>query len=238
MLTAQSKELLRNLRAGKLDASVAAFLEQLAADDFIADLRRYYPVLFQERNIGLKHEIGLARSRFEVVNGSIRNDDVPVLLKCLLISSYGDSLSGLEALSSIRIVPPGSPGADLTLASSRGFKLDKTTDGWLYRQTERSCSRFSKSFLTGRVSRSMSFDQFGPPNDLLTRPSRRRVFQAGSGAARVVGSVAAGGGCCGWSGAGPAAGEALHPRLFAGRTAASRHVGSQARGAGGNSRAF
>ena len=77
MLTAQSKELLRNLRAGKLDASVAAFLEQLAADDFIADLRRYYPVLFQERNIGRKHEIGLARyvGLKSVRRGSIRNDE-------------------------------------------------------------------------------------------------------------------------------------------------------------------
>ncbi len=162
MLTAQSKELLRNLRAGKLDASVAAFLEQLAADDFIADLRRYYPVLFQERNIGRKHEIGLARYvGLKSVRRTARSEtmNVPALLKCLLISSYGDSLSGLEALSSIRIVPPGSPGADLTLASSRGFKLDKTTDGWLYRQTERSCSRFSKSFLT---ERGFKFDVLRP----------------------------------------------------------------------------
>src|SRR5580698_6737932 len=98
MLTTQSKELLRNLRAGKLDASVPAFLEQLAADDFIADLRRYYPVLFQERQLGRKHEIGLARY---VGLKSVRRAalaetmNVPVLLKCLLINSYGDTLSGL-----------------------------------------------------------------------------------------------------------------------------------------------
>jgi hypothetical protein len=152
MLTAQSKELLRNLRAGKRDASAAAFLEQLSADDFIADLRRYYPVLFQERQIGRKHEIGLARYVGKTVRRNSRSElaDVPVLLKCLLIASYGDSLSGLEALSWIRMIPPESPGANFILASSRGFKLDKTTDGWLYRQTERSRSKFTESFLAER----------------------------------------------------------------------------------------
>jgi hypothetical protein len=162
MLTAQSKELLRNLRAGKLDASVPAFLEQLAADDFIADLRRYYPILFQERRLGRKHEIGLARYvGLKTVRRRAQSEtvNVPVLLKCLLINRYGDSLSGLEALSSIRIVPPESPAADLTLTTSRGFKLDKTADGWLYRQTERSCSKFSKSFLT---ERGFKFDVLRP----------------------------------------------------------------------------
>jgi hypothetical protein len=162
MLTTQSKELLRNLRAGKLDASVPAFLEQLAADDFIADLRRYYPVLFQERQLGRKHEIGLARYvGLKSVRRAARAEtmNVPVLLKCLLINSYGDTLSGLEAVSSIRIVPPESSGADLTLATSRGFKLDKTIDGWLYRQTERSRSKFSKSFL---AERGFKFDVLRP----------------------------------------------------------------------------
>ncbi len=91
--------------------------------------------------------------------GRAETRNVPVLLKCLLINSYGDSLSSLETLSSIRIVPPRSAGADLTLASSRGFKLDKTADGWLYRQTERSCSKFSKSFLT---ERGFKFDVLRP----------------------------------------------------------------------------
>ena len=140
MLTAQSKELLRNLRAGKLDASVAAFLEQLAADDFIADLRRYYPVLFQERHLGRKHEIGLARYvglKSVRRTGRAETRNVPVLLKCLLINSYGDSLSGLETLSSIRIVPPRSAGADLTLA--RAAVLSSTrppTDGCIARLSE------------------------------------------------------------------------------------------------------
>src|SRR5580698_4460066 len=131
MLTIQSKELLKNLRAGKLDPSVAGFLEQLPADDFVTDLRHSYPFLFQERQIGRKHEVGLARYVGKTVlprSRSSRSEtaDVPVFLKCLLISSYGNSLSSLEAISWIKILPPERPGDTLTVVTNAGSKLDKT----------------------------------------------------------------------------------------------------------------
>jgi len=162
MLTAQLKELLRNLRAGKRDESVPAFLEQLSAKDFVAELRRYYPVVFQERQIGRKQELGLARYMgLKNVQRADRpgSTNLPVLLNCLLVNSYSDSLTGLEALSWIRVIPPESADADLTLVASRGFKLDKTPDGWLYRQSGRSRVKFSEQFL---AERGWKFDALRP----------------------------------------------------------------------------
>lgn len=162
MLTTQLKDLLRNLRTGKMDVSEAPSLEQLLAAEFAAELRRYYPIVFQERTIGTMHELGLAR--FVGLKGASRKhssarSSVPVLLNCVLISSYGDSLSGISTISWIAVIPAASSGTKVTVIASRGYSLDKTPDGWTLRPRERSRVKFSVEFLT---KRGWNFDAVRP----------------------------------------------------------------------------
>ena len=59
MSTGQMNELLHELHLGKLDAAGAEFLAGTRLSDLQFDLRSEYPILFQERTIGRKHEMGL-----------------------------------------------------------------------------------------------------------------------------------------------------------------------------------
>src|SRR5438270_9491023 len=100
MPTFQTKDLLHQLRSGQWDPANASLLEQLSAGPFIANLRNRYPVLFQERRVGRKHEVGLARSlRFEFavrpLPGSLFTPPclLPILWRCLFVSAYEDSIS-------------------------------------------------------------------------------------------------------------------------------------------------
>jgi hypothetical protein len=55
-------DLLHQLRTGKVDAETLALLGSLPAEEFVSDLRPSYPVLFQQRAIGAKREVGMARA--------------------------------------------------------------------------------------------------------------------------------------------------------------------------------
>ena len=95
MITSQIKDLLRQLRSGKLAVVDAAPLEQLSAKELISDLGSLYPIVFQERHVGTKHEVGMARSlRFEFAVRKVSDSLfphvslLPVLARCLFVSSY------------------------------------------------------------------------------------------------------------------------------------------------------
>ncbi|MBV8677091.1 MAG: hypothetical protein JO355_07975 [Planctomycetaceae bacterium] len=62
MIAAETRELLRRLRSGRMDVANTGALEKFSANVLIEDIKNFYNILFQERQVGNKHEVGLARS--------------------------------------------------------------------------------------------------------------------------------------------------------------------------------
>jgi hypothetical protein len=160
MLTDQLKDTLQKLRDGKLDVTDAKVLEQIPAHQLVADLSVDFPVVFQERVIGRKHEIGLARSvrmrpKFQALEGM----PMPVLyffpslVSCVLVSSYDDAISEVTCIRSISL-DPGKHKA-IRLRSGPGNKLDKSPDGWTIHALDRKTVRLKFDFL---VKRGWNFD--------------------------------------------------------------------------------
>jgi hypothetical protein len=152
----QTRDLLQQLRSGQWDPANATLLEPLSASEFTTDLRSLYPVMFQERSVGRKHEIGLARSlRFEFAvrkhPGSLFTPPclLPVLWRCLFVSSYEESISEITITSTVR-VSPASGTRDVILKMGRGYKLDRTPDGWALKPLERRAVTLSEAFLAKR----------------------------------------------------------------------------------------
>jgi hypothetical protein len=157
MLTIQIKDLLHQLRLGKLNVASATLLEPYSASGLILDLGGRYPILFQERRFGKKHEVGMARSlRFEFAvrkSGESLFPQVsllPILWRCLFVSSYEDSISELTMATGIRVWPHAEASKDLVLKMGRGYKLDRTPDGWVLKPIKRREVTLSESFLLGR----------------------------------------------------------------------------------------
>jgi hypothetical protein len=151
------KDLLHQLRSGRLDIVNATPLEQITASGLISDLRTLYPVLFQERRIGKKRETGMARSlRFELAVRKTHDSLfpnvslLPILWRCLFVSAYEDSVSELTMAASIRVRPQREASRDLVLKMGRGCKLDRTPDGWELKPIKRREVVLSEAFLTKR----------------------------------------------------------------------------------------
>ncbi len=110
MLTSQLKDALKKLRDGKMDIADAKMFEQIPADEFLADLRMDFPFVFQERVIGRKHEIGMARKvgltpKVQVLSNMPIFYLVPTLVKCVLLSSYDDAISEVTRIPYISVDP-------------------------------------------------------------------------------------------------------------------------------------
>jgi hypothetical protein len=167
MLTAEVRELLRSLFAGTLEtAAGSAFLEQFPANELITKIRDRYRIVFQERRIGTKHEIGLARSvLMEITAGGSTERRfhplylTPVLHGCLFLNSYGNSISGISATSRIHIYPALQTDEDLILKTSTSYKLEKTVDGWVTRTLRPKQVKLSEQFL---AKRGWKFDVLTP----------------------------------------------------------------------------
>jgi hypothetical protein len=170
MLAFQIKDLLHLLRSGKLDVASVAPLEQLVASGLIADLRSLYPVMFQERVIGRKHEVGMARSlQFEF---AIRKQPdshfpqvllLPVLRKCLFVSSYDDAISEVTTTASILVGQKIGATKEVVLKMERGYKLDRTPDGWALKPLRKRAVTLSETFLIQRGWRFESLVPFRTP---------------------------------------------------------------------------
>jgi hypothetical protein len=135
-ITGQVADLLHRLRSGALQAPDAAILEQIAFDEFVSDVRSVYPVLFQERAVGRKQELGLAQGvQFDVAAGKVLNSLfpaahlLPVLRRCLLLSAYDNAISEITYIGTLRIRPEWATSS-VVLRMGRGCKLDRTPDGW------------------------------------------------------------------------------------------------------------
>jgi hypothetical protein len=158
MINAQVKDIFHDLRFGRFDVANASLLERLSASELISDLRKTYPVAFQERTVGRKHEVGIARRlRFEFAVSRLPDSSfprvflLPVLWKCLFVSCYDDSISEITIAAGIRLRPE-EPGAsrEVVLTTGRGFKLDRTPDGWDIKPLQRRAVTLSESVLLTR----------------------------------------------------------------------------------------
>jgi hypothetical protein len=159
-------EILRQLRTGRFNVAEASVLDALSARELMAELQRSYPVKFQERDIGRKHEVALARSiRYELGFGN-RHISIfspirllPVLRSCVFASCYGDSLSEITTATYVYVKPTRKPVKGLILKMGRGFKLDKSPDGWALNSIEGREVNLSLDFLE---KRGWQFDVFVP----------------------------------------------------------------------------
>jgi hypothetical protein len=157
MVSTEIQDLLNRLKLGQLEPSQTAELEHLSADEFVSDLSGSYPLVFQQRQVRDKHEIGMARgisieAAVRQVPGSnfLRFGIFQALKNCVLISSYENSLSEITVLSDIRVRPKGGPSLDVVMRMGRGHKLDKTPDGWTVKPIKTRSVTLSESFLTAR----------------------------------------------------------------------------------------
>ncbi len=81
------------MRHGTFDADDAPLLEQTSFDELASDLRDRYSIVFLKRQIGRKHELGLARSvGWEMGLRSSQNSPFPspylfwILRNCVLLT--------------------------------------------------------------------------------------------------------------------------------------------------------
>jgi hypothetical protein len=166
MLASHTRELINRVRSGQFELADVADIEQLSARAFIQELNESYPIVFQERSVKSKLEIGLARSvKYELAFSRRSNSVFPVvrictvLRGCLLLSCYDDGLSELTAFASIRASAMRHPVHGLALKTSRGFKLDRTPDGWQLKSLEPKSVKLTEEVLGNRGWR---FDVLSP----------------------------------------------------------------------------
>jgi len=112
---------------------------------------------FQERRIGKKWEISLARTlRAELairpVAGGIFTSFhlLPVYRNCLTLNVENDTVTGISRLTRLTVWGVKKPEPGLALKTGHGYKLDKTPDGWIIKPLGKRVVRLSEQFLRGR----------------------------------------------------------------------------------------
>jgi hypothetical protein len=157
MIATRTSELLRHLEAGSFDDEDTAILEQTSAAQLVHEFRSVYRLMFQERRIGNKWELSLARSvRAELVIRPIPDVLfvsllwVPAYLNCLMLNIEGDSLTGISRFTRLTVWAVKKPEQGLALRTGRGFKLDRTPDGWAIKPLRKRTVKLSEGFLRER----------------------------------------------------------------------------------------
>jgi len=156
MLATQTEQLLHHLHKGEFDSSDITLLEQTPAQEILAQLRTVYRVQFQERRLGTKWESGVARScgydLASLSNGSVFPIWllVPVFRRCLFVSGEGDAVTGIATATRLTVRPTHKPFKGLALTTGRGFKLDRSPDGWAMKQQEKRTVKLSEELLLKR----------------------------------------------------------------------------------------
>jgi hypothetical protein len=157
VIATHTTELLRRLQQGILDPGDTTSLEQTSARQLVDELRSVYRITFQERRIGRKWEVSLARSfRAELALRPIPDAIfmsfllVPAYLNCLMLSADDDSLTGISRLTRLTAWAVAKPQRGLALKTGHGFKLDKTPDGWAIKPLRKRLVKLSEEFLRER----------------------------------------------------------------------------------------
>ena len=168
MITKNVEHLLSSLQLGTFDVANGQDFERISAQSLIDDLKKTHPLVFQERVIGTKHEIGLAaeishRPNLHCVPGSLFLADhgCPVLIDCYFISTYEDRISEITWADEFRIRPIHQVPAKLGLSFGRGYKLDKTIDGWTLKALLKRESELTEEFLVKRGWQFQAVASFG-----------------------------------------------------------------------------
>jgi hypothetical protein len=157
MIATQTAELLQRVKSGILDPTDTAMLEQTSASRLVQELRSIYPVVYQERRIGKKWEISMARSvRAELIRRPLRAGRlvtfrlVPVYVNCLSLSAEDDRVTGISRRVRLQAWAVSKPEPGLALKSGRGFKLDHSVDGWAMQPLRARIVRLSEEFVRKR----------------------------------------------------------------------------------------
>jgi hypothetical protein len=165
----QIADLLQRVKNGVLDPADTAMLEQTSASQLVQELRAIYPIVYQERRIGKKWEIAMARSvRAELIRRPLSAGRlvtfrlVPVYVNCLSLSAEDDRVTGISRRSRVRAWAVSKPEAGLALQSGGGFKLDHMVDGWVMQPLRARTVRLSEQFLRTRGCRFDHLDQVVP----------------------------------------------------------------------------
>jgi hypothetical protein len=152
-----------------LDPADTAMLEQIPADRLVDELKSAYRLTFQERRIGRKSEISLARSfRAELAVRPVPEAVfvsfllLPAYLNCLMLNSEDNCITGISRLTRLTAWAATEPPGGLLLKSGRGFKLDKTPDGWALKPIHKRVVKLSGEFLRMRGWRLDHLKQFVP----------------------------------------------------------------------------
>jgi hypothetical protein len=161
--------LLQRVKTGVLDPADTAMLEQTSASQVVQELRSIYPVVYQERRIGKKWEISMARSvRAELIRHPLGAGRlvtfrlVPVYVNCLSLSAEEDRVTGISRRSRLQAWAVSKPEPGLALKSGRGFKLDHTVDGWVMQALRGRTVRLPEHFLRTRGCRFDHLNQVVP----------------------------------------------------------------------------
>ena len=153
-------ELLDRLQRGATDQADIDFLEHSHGPGIVADLGTNFPVLFQERTVGHKREVALARSvRPRVILARQKSSDslflsmlmIPVYVDCVLVNLENDAITGISRYRRLSIRPAHNQSEPaLLITTSPTFKLALTPDGWEKRRLKKSTAQLTKSFLANR----------------------------------------------------------------------------------------
>ncbi|HEY3968520.1 MAG TPA: hypothetical protein VGM05_28485 [Planctomycetaceae bacterium] len=145
------------LKKRLLDTSGPLSFDHLSGKQLIAEITSAYPFVFQRRDFGRKHEVGMARVvSYELAFHKLAHSlfqgihILPILSKCFFVSTYDDAISEVTWTKKIFVKPVPGPEREIALTMSSGFKLDKAPDGWSLKPLIRQKTVLSEEFLQKR----------------------------------------------------------------------------------------
>jgi hypothetical protein len=157
MLSPEVQSDLRLLQRGQLDLTSIPSFAGLAASALVAELLAEHAIIFQQRSVGRKHEIGLARSVIYRLEFRKKGSAlvalqylVPQLKRCYFISAYDDQLSEITWIPNISLKRAKSTQRGLRIFLGAGVKLDRTIDGWKLKPVPRTTTFLSEDLLSQR----------------------------------------------------------------------------------------
>ena len=119
MISAASETWVQRIKSGTLNVADLDDLTDADAAEVVDRLSELYPVRFLEGRQRNKREVGLAQARQR-----------QKYLHCLLLTTEGDRLTSLAAMTCLRVRRlPGSPD-NWELTCGAGFNLYHDPDGW------------------------------------------------------------------------------------------------------------
>jgi hypothetical protein len=157
MLTDTLKNDLLQIRKGILDTTAPLSFDQISGKSLIDEIVVDFPVVFQRRDHGRKHEIAVARKfSYEMTFRTSPNSlfpssrIIPIISRCFLISTYDDKISEVTWANKISFLPVTGKADEIALKFGSGFKLDHTPDGWTLKPLLRRKVVLSQAFLKNR----------------------------------------------------------------------------------------